>query len=39
MLQTVSPLILKLSLFLMTAVATHLVMSFGQYSSAEYRLA
>ena len=30
MLQTVSPLILKLSLFLMTAVATHLVMSFGQ---------
>jgi len=30
MLQTVPPLILKLSLFLMTAVATHLVMSFGQ---------
>ena len=30
MLQMVSPLILKLSLFLMTAVATHLVMSFGQ---------
>ena len=30
MLQTVSPLILKLSLFLITAVATHLVMSFGQ---------
>src|SRR5271166_4521343 len=30
MLQTVSPLILKLSLFLMTAVVTHLVMSFGQ---------
>ncbi len=30
MLQTVLPLILKLSLFLMTAVATHLVMSFGQ---------
>ncbi len=30
MLQTISPLILKLSLFLMTAVATHLVMSFGQ---------
>jgi hypothetical protein len=29
MLQTVSPLILKLSLFLMTAVATHMVMSFG----------
>ena len=30
MLQTASPLILKLSLLLMTAVATHLVMSFGQ---------
>jgi len=30
MLQTVSPLILKLSLFLMVAVATHLAMSFGQ---------
>jgi hypothetical protein len=30
MLQTASPLILKLSLFLMTAVVTHLVMSFGQ---------
>ncbi|MFY9769167.1 MAG: hypothetical protein WBG18_18845, partial [Xanthobacteraceae bacterium] len=30
MLQTVSPLILKLSLFLVTAAATHLVMSFGQ---------
>jgi sterol desaturase/sphingolipid hydroxylase (fatty acid hydroxylase superfamily) len=30
MLQTLSPLVLKLSLFLMTAVATHLVMSFGQ---------
>ena len=30
MLRTVSPLILKLSLFLMTAVATHLIMSFGQ---------
>ena len=30
MLQTISPLILKFSLFLMTAVATHLVMSFGQ---------
>ena len=30
MLQTVSPLILKLTPFLMTAVATHLVMSFGQ---------
>jgi hypothetical protein len=30
MLRTASPLILKLSPFLMTAVATHLVMSFGQ---------
>jgi hypothetical protein len=30
MLQTVLPFILNLSLFLMTAVATHLVMSFGQ---------
>jgi hypothetical protein len=30
MLQTVSPLILMLSLFLVTAAATHLVMSFGQ---------
>jgi sterol desaturase/sphingolipid hydroxylase (fatty acid hydroxylase superfamily) len=30
MLQMISPLILKLSLFLVTAVATHLVMSFGQ---------
>jgi hypothetical protein len=30
MLQTVSPLIIKLSLFLVTAAATHLVMSFGQ---------
>jgi len=30
MLQTASPLILTLSLFLVTAVATHLVMSFGQ---------
>ena len=30
MLQMVSQLILKLSLFLVTAVATHLVMSFGQ---------
>ena len=30
MLQTVSPLVVKLSLFLMTAAATHLVMSFGQ---------
>jgi hypothetical protein len=30
MLQTVSPLILKFSLFLVTAAATHLVMSFGQ---------
>ena len=38
MLQTVSPLILKLSLFLMTAVATHLVMSFGQ-TLIHYRVA
>ena len=30
MLQTISPFVLKLSLFLLTAVATHLVMSFGQ---------
>ena len=30
MLQTVSPFVLKLSLFVMTAVATHLVMSLGQ---------
>ncbi|MGB7172083.1 MAG: sterol desaturase family protein [Candidatus Acidiferrales bacterium] len=30
MLQTVSPLVLKLSLFLVTAVGTHLVISFGQ---------
>ena len=30
MLQTVLPLIHKLSLFLLAAVATHLVMSFGQ---------
>ena len=30
MLQTVSSLVLKLSLFLLTAVATHLIMSFGQ---------
>ena len=30
MLHTVPPLILQLLLFLMTAVATHLVMSFGQ---------
>jgi hypothetical protein len=30
MLQMASPLILKLSLFLVTAIATHLVMSFGQ---------
>ena len=29
-LQTVSPLILTLSLFLLTAAVTHLVMSFGQ---------
>src|SRR6202451_2507492 len=42
MLQTVSPLILKLSLSLMTAVATHLVMSFGQtllhYKVAHHRI-
>lgn len=30
MLHTVSPFVLKLSLFLATAVATHLAMSFGQ---------
>jgi hypothetical protein len=30
MLQAVSPLVLTLSLFLVTAVATHLIMSFGQ---------
>ena len=30
MLQTALPVILKLSLFFVTAVATHLVMSFGQ---------
>ena len=30
MVHTVSPLIVKLSLFFATAVATHLVMSFGQ---------
>ena len=30
MLQTVPPLLLQLSLFLVTGVATHLVMSFGQ---------
>ena len=30
MLQTASPLVLQLSLFLITAVVTHLVMSFGQ---------
>ena len=38
MLQAVSPLILKLSLFLTTAVATHLVMSFGQ-TFLHYRIA
>jgi hypothetical protein len=41
-LQTASPLILKLSLFVMTAVATHLVMSFGQtflhYKVAHHRI-
>jgi hypothetical protein len=30
MIETVSPLVLKLSLFLVTAVGTHLTMSFGQ---------
>src|SRR5579863_5695547 len=42
MVQPVSPLILKLSLFLVTAVATHLVMSFGQtlihYKVAHHRM-
>ena len=38
MLQTVSPLILNLSLFLLVAVATHLVMSFGQ-TLLHYRVA
>jgi hypothetical protein len=38
MVQTVSPLILTLSLFLVTAVATHLVMSFGQ-TLIHYRVA
>jgi hypothetical protein len=38
MLQTVPPLVLKLSLFLVTAVATHLVMSFGQ-TLLHYRIA
>src|SRR5271170_846837 len=41
-LQPVSLLILKLSLFLMTAVATHLAMSFGQtflhYKVAHHRI-
>jgi sterol desaturase/sphingolipid hydroxylase (fatty acid hydroxylase superfamily) len=41
MVQTVSPLVLTLSLFLATAVATHLVMSFGQtlihYKVAHHR--
>ena len=42
MLHAVSPLVLKLSLFLMTAVATHLIMSFGQtllhYKVAHHRM-
>ena len=42
MVQTLSPVILKISLFLMTAVATHLVMSFGQtflhYKVAHHRI-
>jgi hypothetical protein len=38
MLQTVLPLSQKLSLFLLTAIATHLVMSFGQ-TLIHYRVA
>jgi hypothetical protein len=38
MLQAISPLVLTLSLFLATAVATHLVMSFGQ-TLIHYRVA
>jgi sterol desaturase/sphingolipid hydroxylase (fatty acid hydroxylase superfamily) len=38
MLQAISPLVLTLSLFLVTAVATHLVMSFGQ-TLIHYRVA
>jgi sterol desaturase/sphingolipid hydroxylase (fatty acid hydroxylase superfamily) len=42
MVQTMSPLVLTLSLFLVTAVATHLVMSFGQtlihYKVAHHRI-
>jgi hypothetical protein len=38
MFQTVSPLVLTLSLFLVTAVATHFVMSFGQ-TLIHYRVA
>ena len=38
MLQMVSPLILKLSLFLVTAIATHLVMSFG-HTFLHYKVA
>ncbi len=41
-LQMVSPLVLTFSLFLMTAIATHLVMSFGQtllhYKVAHHRI-
>jgi hypothetical protein len=38
MLQAVSPLVLTFSLFLVTAIATHLVMSFGQ-TLIHYRVA
>jgi hypothetical protein len=38
MLQAMSPLVLTLSLFLVTAVVTHLVMSFGQ-TLIHYRVA
>ena len=42
MFQTVSPIILKLLLFFLTAVVTHLVMSFGQtflhYKVAHHRI-
>jgi sterol desaturase/sphingolipid hydroxylase (fatty acid hydroxylase superfamily) len=41
-LQMVSPLVLTFSLFLMTAIATHLIMSFGQtllhYKVAHHRI-
>ena len=42
MFQTVSPIILKLLLFFLTALVTHLVMSFGQtflhYKVAHHRI-